>query len=162
LSIVDFVFDTLFIYKNGKDIIYFFFQGNLNIELIDFKINLIINLILLMNSLAIFLFSAIFNLIAAFSLIIYENSLKDEFNEWFKSNPIIASAFTLLSATNIEVMNTLTSKFAGLNIFSTTFSKKTESRIFWFSILNFIIEDIPQFAIQVKSFIFMIKNFKNK
>ena len=97
----------------------------------------------------IFTFSTGFDLIAAFSLVVYENSLKDKFQKWFELNPVITSVFTLLSATNIEVLNILTSKFAGLSMFSAKFSYKTKKLIFWFAILNFIVEDIPQFIIQV-------------
>ena len=98
---------------------------------------------------AIFIISTVFNLVAALSLTIYENSNNDEFNDWFRSNPVIASIATFLSATNIEVLNILSSQFAGLKMFYAVFSRRTESLIFWFSILNFIVKDIPQFCIQV-------------
>ena len=86
---------------------------------------------------------------AAFSIIIFENSRNIDFHKWFKQNPIITAVFTLVSSTNVEVLNILTSKFAGLNMFSAKFSGKTESLVFWFGILNFVFEDIPQFGIQV-------------
>ena len=98
---------------------------------------------------AIFTFTTAFNLMGAFSLIIYENFNNDEFNNWFKKNTIVASIFTLLSSTNIETLNILCSKFAGLDLFSTKFLERSELTVFWFSVINFIAEDIPQFGIQV-------------
>ncbi|GBC02683.1 hypothetical protein RclHR1_04750011 [Rhizophagus clarus] len=124
LSIMDFVLDGLFIYKNGYDIT-----------------------ILFIPSLVIFAFVSVFNLISALSLIIYENFKHDKFREWLKENAIIASVFTLFSATNVEVLNILSSNV--FEIFSANFKKKTESLIFWFGVTNFIIKDIPQFYIQV-------------
>ncbi|CAG8671683.1 14386_t:CDS:10 [Rhizophagus irregularis] len=125
LSLMDFVLDGLFIYKNGYDI-----------------------KILFIPSLVIFAFASIFNLILALSLIIYENFKHDKFKEWLKKNSIVASIFTLFSATNVEVLNVLTSKIGGFKMFSATFKKNTISTIFWLSVTNFIVKDIPQFGIQ--------------
>lgn len=94
-------------------------------------------------------FVSTFNLILALSLIIYENFKHDKFREWFKKNATIASIFTLFSATNVEVLNILSSKIGGFKIFSATFEKKTISIIFCFSVANFVVKDIPQFGIQV-------------
>ncbi|CAB4389134.1 unnamed protein product [Rhizophagus irregularis] len=126
LSLMDFVLDGLFIYKNGYDI-----------------------KILFIPSLVIYAFASIFNLILALSLIIYENFKHDKFKEWLKKNSIVASIFTLFSATNVEVLNILTSKIGGFKMFSATFKKNTISTIFWLSVTNFIVKDIPQFGIQV-------------
>ncbi|CAI2172372.1 20074_t:CDS:2 [Funneliformis geosporum] len=52
-------------------------------------------------------------------------------------------------ATNIEALNILSSKFAGLSIFSANYSEKIQILLFWCGLLNFIIEDIPQFIIQI-------------
>ncbi|CAB4440370.1 unnamed protein product [Rhizophagus irregularis] len=126
LSLMDFVLDGLFIYKNGYDIN-----------------------ILFIPSLVIFAFASIFNLILALSLVIYENFKHDNFKEWLKKNSIVASIFTLFSATNVEVLNILSSKIGGFKIFSANFMENTISIIFWFSVVNFIVKDIPQFGIQV-------------
>jgi len=53
---------------------------------------------------------------------------------------------------NIELLDILSLKFAGLNIFSASYSTKTQILLFWLGILNFIIEDIPQFIIQVNDY----------
>ncbi|PKY15344.1 hypothetical protein RhiirB3_427529 [Rhizophagus irregularis] len=126
LSLMDFVLDGLFIYKNGYDI-----------------------KILFIPSLVIFAFASIFNLILAMSLIISENFKHDNFKEWLKKNSIVASIFTLFSATNVEVLNILSSKIGGFKMFSANFMDNTISIIFWSSIVNFVVKDIPQFGIQV-------------
>jgi len=92
-------------------------------------------------------------LIAAVSLIIYENFYNEQFQNWFRLNSAIASLFTILSATNIELLSVLSSKFARLNIFSAVYSTKTQTSLFWLGMLNFIIEDIPQFIIQVNDYL---------
>ncbi|PKY61353.1 hypothetical protein RhiirA4_486214 [Rhizophagus irregularis] len=122
---MDFVLDGLFIYKNGYDI-----------------------KILFIPSLVIFAFASIFNLILAMSLIISENFKHDNFKEWLKKNSIVASIFTLFSATNVEVLNILSSKIGGFKMFSANFMENTISIIFWFSVVNFIVKDIPQFECQ--------------
>jgi len=86
-------------------------------------------------------------------LVLYENFNNKRFKNWLRLNSIVASVFTLFSATNIEVINILNSKLGGFYIFSATFTKKTESLIFWFSLINFIIKDIPQFGIQVINYL---------
>ncbi len=97
----------------------------------------------------------------AISLIIYENFYNNQFHDWFKLNSAIASIFTVLSATNIELLKILSSNFIRLNIFSAIYSTKTQTLLFWLGILNFIIEDVPQFIIQVNDS-FIIYNIKIK
>ena len=108
-------------------------------------------------SLLFFIIPTCLNLIMAISLIAYKNFYNDQFHNWFKLNSAIASIFTILSATNIELLNILSSKFAKLNIFSAIYSMKTQRLLFWLSILNFIIEDALQFIIQVNDY-FIIYN----
>ncbi|PKB96632.1 hypothetical protein RhiirA5_385215 [Rhizophagus irregularis] len=102
-----------------------------------------------LDGLVIFAFASIFNLILAMSLIISENFKHDNFKEWLKKNSIVASIFTLFSATNVEVLNILSSKIGGFKMFSANFMDNTISIIFWSSIVNFVVKDIPQFGIQV-------------
>ncbi len=104
-------------------------------------------------SLIFFIIPTCLNLIAAVSLIIYENFYNEQFQNWFRLNSAIASLFTILSATNIELLSVLSSKFARLNIFSAVYSTKTQTSLFWLGMLNFIIEDIPQFIIQVNDYL---------
>src|SRR5688572_4120523 len=101
-------------------------------------------------SLMFFIVPALFDLVVAISLIIYENFNNVQFHDWFKLNSAIASMFTILSATNIEILTILSSNFAGLKIFSAIYSTKTQTSLFWLGIFSFVIEDVPQFIIQVK------------
>ena len=89
------------------------------------------------------------NCIISILLIIYENHHNPKFHDWFQLNSAIASIFTFLGATGIEALNILSSKFAGLNIFSADYSEEMKKYLFWFGLLNLVIEDIPQFIIQV-------------
>ena len=89
------------------------------------------------------------NFAMAVLLVIYENLHNDKFHEWFRTHTTIASIFTMLGAVNIEMLSFLSSKFAGLEMFSVEYSKKAETLLFWLILLNLIIEDIPQFVIQV-------------
>ena len=101
------------------------------------------------NSLIFLIVPTIMNCIVAILLMIRENLHNHRFHDWFKSNVTVASIFTILGATNIEALIILSSKFAGLSIFSAEYSEKTERLLFWYGLLSFTIEDIPQFIIQV-------------
>ncbi|CAG8550524.1 12249_t:CDS:2, partial [Funneliformis mosseae] len=80
--------------------------------------------------------------------IIYENFYNNQFHEWFKLHVTVTSIFTILGATNIEALNILSSKFAGLSMFTANYSERIQIILFWVGLLDFIIEDIPQFIIQ--------------
>ena len=80
---------------------------------------------------------------------VYENLKNVPFHEWFKLHIYVASLFTMLGAANIEILYILSSKFAGLKMFSVDYTDKTKLLLFWFGLLNLLIEDIPQFSIQV-------------
>ncbi|RIA95739.1 hypothetical protein C1645_457626 [Glomus cerebriforme] len=126
LSIVAFILDGLFVYKHGADVKPLFIP-----------------------SLTIFVLSTCFNLLSASMILIFETFQNDEFINWFKSHATISSIFTLLAATNIEILNILSSRFAGMNLFTAKFSKKAQTLIFWLGIITFIMKDVPQFIIQI-------------
>ncbi|CAJ0753993.1 7559_t:CDS:10, partial [Entrophospora sp. SA101] len=60
----------------------------------------------------------------------------------------IPSHYTNIKCRN-QCITILSSKAAGLKSFSAPFSPNSSSLIFWCSLLNFFIEDVPQFIIQV-------------
>ncbi|CAJ0841764.1 14638_t:CDS:10 [Entrophospora sp. SA101] len=72
-----------------------------------------------------------------------------EFYEWFKKYANILAVFTIISSTEIDALVILSSKVAGLKPFSAPFSSNFLSLIFWCNLASFLIEDIPQFIIQV-------------
>ncbi|RGB26709.1 hypothetical protein C1646_720399 [Rhizophagus diaphanus] len=71
------------------------------------------------------------------------------FYEWFKNNADVASLFTVLSGTNLEMLNMLSSQVAGIMIFNAPISKETQFYIFWGCFIGLFIDDIPRFIIQV-------------
>ncbi|CAG8567599.1 8298_t:CDS:1, partial [Dentiscutata erythropus] len=70
------------------------------------------------------------------------------FRNWFVENVKIVSICTLLSCPDIEALNILSSQIANFKIFMAPFSEKAKIRIYYGSIINMFIEDIPQFIIQ--------------
>ncbi|KAG9299471.1 hypothetical protein G9A89_009424 [Geosiphon pyriformis] len=61
----------------------------------------------------------------------------------------VASAFTILASSNVEVLKILSSQLFGFDMFSAPFTAKTEVWIFWGSTVNILIEDVPQLLIQI-------------
>ena len=89
------------------------------------------------------------NLSVAFYVIHKENLKNPKFYGYFLENSKIVSICTAISGADIEILQILSSNFAGFNIFAAPFSKQAEKYIFWCSLIGFLFEDIPQFAIQV-------------
>nr|CAG8450953.1 8818_t:CDS:2 [Entrophospora candida] len=83
------------------------------------------------------------------SSIIKEIINNQEFYEWFKKYVNVLAIFTVISITEVDTLLILSSKMAGLKPFSAPLSSNSLSLIFWCSLANFLIEDIPQFIIQV-------------
>ena len=71
------------------------------------------------------------------------------FTTWFTQYPALSSVFTLLSAIDIQVLNTLSSELAGFKMFSAPFSQKANQLMFFGNIVHIMIGDIPQFIIQI-------------
>ncbi|CAJ0868224.1 10516_t:CDS:10, partial [Entrophospora sp. SA101] len=82
-------------------------------------------------------------------IVINEISNNYEFYEWFKKYANILAVFTVISSTEIDALLILSSKVAGLKPFSAPFSSNSLSLIFWCNLASFLIEDIPQFIIQI-------------
>ncbi|CAG8487027.1 4362_t:CDS:2 [Cetraspora pellucida] len=80
-----------------------------------------------------------------------EIQTNSEFRDWFVDNIQIGSICTLLSCPNVEALNILRSKIANLKLFAAPFSDKAEKRIYYGTIINMVIEDIPQFIVQVRT-----------
>ncbi|SRR6266498_3135896 len=89
-------------------------------------------------------------------LLIQEIMHNKKFNEWCKENGLIISVFTVISCADVEALDVLSSKIAGLRIFSApSLSEKIANLIFWLGCINIFIKDIPQFIIQVNLFFFI-------
>jgi hypothetical protein len=81
--------------------------------------------------------------------VIFQENSKPEFYEYFVKNTTIVSICSVIAGVDIKALQFLSSKIAGLDIFSAKFSENTENYIFWCAFTGFLIEDIPQFGIQV-------------
>ncbi len=90
-----------------------------------------------------------FNIILAFSILIFESITNNEFRNWMRTYSQPAAIITLLSGSDVIGLLLLSSKFAGFKIFSAQFSTRAKNYIYWGTICNLFIEDIPQLLIQV-------------
>ncbi|RIA85801.1 hypothetical protein C1645_830244 [Glomus cerebriforme] len=91
----------------------------------------------------------ILNLFAAFYVISRENSRNPEFYNYFVNNSTIISICSVMSGADIGVLHILSSNFAGLSIFTAPYSEQAEKYIFWYELIGFCLEDIPQFTVQI-------------
>ena len=96
------------------------------------------------------------NLFAAFYIISKENSENPKFYKYFLKHQTVVSICSVISGADIEILQTLSSKFAGYNVFMAPLSEQAEKYIFWYSLAGFCFEDIPQFAIQVINNVFLV------
>jgi hypothetical protein len=121
-------------------IFYFFFVNYCNnIQYILFDLSLLSVLI-----------PIVFNMLLTTYSLIQEIIYNEDFNNWYKKNSLIVSIFTIISSADIEALHTLSSKIAGLNAFSApALSTKISNLVFWAGCINILLEDIPQFIIQV-------------
>jgi hypothetical protein len=83
------------------------------------------------------------------NIIAYELSTNPPFVTWFNECPTLSSAFTLFSAVDARVLNILSSDLFGLKIFSAPLTQRSRKIMFYGSILNIFIEDVPQLMIQI-------------
>ncbi|CAG8651341.1 11325_t:CDS:10 [Rhizophagus irregularis] len=126
LIILNFIMGIMFILNNGKNVPQLFIPS-----IIFFVIPIIIN----------FIMAAI--------IMLQEIKKNRDFYGWFKNNVDMASLFTILSGTNIEMLNILSSQVAGIILFNAPISEETQFDIFWGSFIGLFIGDIPRFIIQV-------------
>ena len=89
------------------------------------------------------------NLFSAFYIISKENSRNQEFYRYFINNTTLVAICTVMSGADIEILELLSSEFAGLKIFTAPFSKQAAHFMFWCGLVGLCSEDIPQFVIQV-------------
>ncbi|CAB4493243.1 unnamed protein product [Rhizophagus irregularis] len=126
LIILNFIMGIMFILNNGKNVPQLFIPS-----IIFFVIPIIIN----------FIMAAI--------IMLQEIKKNRDFYGWFKNNVDMASLFTILSGTNLEMLNILSSQVAGIMLFNAPISEETQFYIFWGNFIGLFIGDIPQFIIQV-------------
>ncbi|KAF0521127.1 hypothetical protein F8M41_015918 [Gigaspora margarita] len=131
---VGLILDILFIAKNGKDVPWLYFPS----------------IIILIDSI-------IFNMVIALILITREIRTNLLFIKWLNKYKSIVSAFTICSSADISLFEFLTSKFASFEIFNAPISDFTICWIYWGTIINIFIKNIPQLVIQILYYIFTVK-----
>jgi hypothetical protein len=126
LILSDFSLDLLFIVTHSKDVPFLFIP-----------------------SLIFSIFPYTFNLFWSIYIVIIEAMQNEKFLLWFKLNTAIASTFTVLASTEVEVLSILNSRAGGFKVLQAPWSNWADRMIFMGSVVGFIIEDVPQFIIQV-------------
>ncbi|CAI2174672.1 3054_t:CDS:10, partial [Funneliformis geosporum] len=126
LIILDFILDFLFVLNNGAKVPQLFIPS-ITFCAMPLAINFIMSIVMILR----------------------EIKHNKGFYEWFKENTNMASLFTILASTDIGVLNILSSNVAGMALFNAPISNGTQSLIFLGGHIGFVIEDIPQFIIQV-------------
>ncbi|RIB17091.1 hypothetical protein C2G38_2089170 [Gigaspora rosea] len=86
------------------------------------------------------------NLLIAFLIIFFGEK---GFQEWFGHYGRIATSFALLSGANIDVFLILKSYLMELELFNAPLSENALKAIFWGSCADTLLQDIPQFIIQI-------------
>jgi hypothetical protein len=152
--IQDFFLDCVFLYSVYLNTLRLFavrYVDNINL----FKKSFVYTKILIyfyyyyLFSVTFFTVPIIFNAVLSYRIFTFELRNNGAFNSWFRRYPILASIFTILSAADIQILELLTSGFAGLTVFSAPFSDRSKKMIYWGSCVNILIEDIPQLIIQI-------------
>ncbi|CAG8617167.1 5530_t:CDS:10 [Ambispora gerdemannii] len=126
LILLDFALDVAFLINNARDVEWIY-----------------------LPSLLFLLIPVVSNCILAFLIFLHEHEHNKIFLKWSNRNIKLIPAFTVLAAADVEALNILGSRLAGLNAFSAPFSEKAMAWIFWASTFNMFIEDLPQLIIQV-------------
>ncbi|CAB5193399.1 unnamed protein product [Rhizophagus irregularis] len=126
LIIMDFILDILFVLNNGRNVPQLFIPSIIFCS-IPIAANSVMSMIIILK----------------------EITQNETFYNWFKLNTNIAALFTILASADLEVLDTLSSQVAGIKLFNAPISEKTQSYIFWGSLVGLFIEDIPQFIIQI-------------
>ena len=84
--------------------------------------NLLIRLLFFNRSLTCTIIPILINLIVAVYIIYQENSNNSKFQDYFANNTTIVSICSVLAGADIKILQILSSKIAGLDIFSAKFS----------------------------------------
>ncbi|CAG8675250.1 10368_t:CDS:2, partial [Gigaspora rosea] len=96
-------------------------------------------------------------MVIAMILITREIRTNDLFINWLNKYKSIISVFTICSSADIALFEFLTLRFAGFEIFNAPFSDFTKCWIYWGTIINIFIKNIPQLVIQILYYEFTAK-----
>lgn len=114
----------------------------------------------------VFLIGPIFINIVFSVVIIIRNVSKEgpdgiNFRNWINRNTGTTAITTVLAGADMTMLNLLTSNFSGFGLkrFNAPFSKKSKELILYGCLVGSFVEDLPQFAIQVRVQKFLKKFF---
>ncbi|CAG8572871.1 5572_t:CDS:10 [Ambispora gerdemannii] len=123
--ILDLILDILFVTKNGHNVEYLF-----------------------LPSILILITAATINF--CFATYIFSSELQNKDNyDWYIQFGKVGAFLNFLAIADIEALEVLSSRFAGLDVLSVKFSDKSKNLIHWCSLIDLFIEDIPQLIIQI-------------
>ncbi|CAG8635142.1 2305_t:CDS:10 [Ambispora gerdemannii] len=126
LSIVDLTFDTLFVINNSSDVPSLF-----------------------LPSMFFYIFPFVMNFSWGYIILLRQTRKYEEFSKWLEEHTKIATFFTLLGGSSIEVIGILSSHIFGLEWFNAPFQGEADNLILLGAALDILIEDIPQLIIQI-------------
>ncbi|RIB15441.1 hypothetical protein C2G38_2093229, partial [Gigaspora rosea] len=130
----DLTMDILFVIKNGKDVPWLYIP-----------------------SITILIVPLVFNMVVATMLITHELRENCSFIKWFNEYKSVISIFTICSGADISLFEFLMSRFAGFEIFNAPFSNFTLNWIYLGTVINTLIEEIPQLIVQILYFKYTVK-----
>ncbi|GBC02453.1 hypothetical protein RclHR1_04630009 [Rhizophagus clarus] len=105
---------------------------------------------LFISSIIFLVFPMVVNVIFAFFIILNEKKKRSKvFEDWFHKNSSIAATATILAGADMSAFKLLYSRIFRLRRFNAPFSDSSKNLVLWGCILNSIIQDVPQFIIQV-------------
>ncbi|CAG8530379.1 14475_t:CDS:2, partial [Dentiscutata erythropus] len=124
----DFIFETIFLINNSRDVEFLFLP-----TLLAFFTPLLVNL-----------------LMAFITIIVQCCIVKDKaFKDWFREHFRFAAVMTILAAADINFLRLVCSGYGKFSMFSCEFSTRTAMKmIVLVEFFNSFIEDIPQLTIQ--------------
>jgi len=80
---------------------------------------------------------------------VYERYNNPKFTEWFKEHTTFAAIITVFAGADVEALKLIYSELAGYQIFKAKISDGAKKCLLWGSVINALIEDLPQVVIQV-------------
>ncbi|GBB88837.1 hypothetical protein RclHR1_15450002 [Rhizophagus clarus] len=105
---------------------------------------------LYMPSIVFFIGPVIVNIILSLVIIINEKKKgSTEFKRWFHANSSLAATATVIAGADMSAFKVLYSHIFGLKRFNAPFSDDSKTIILWGCVISSIIQDIPQFVIQI-------------
>ncbi|CAG8706081.1 10841_t:CDS:2, partial [Acaulospora morrowiae] len=95
-------------------------------------------------SLALLITPIALNIITTFFIISDEQAINDKFFKWWLKYQNSSLIFIVFSLIDLDFLNIMSSRFAGIQKFNAPFSHKTRRTVFIMNIVNLVIEDFGQ------------------